>query len=167
MNIRILLILFVGSLLLAATGRWRVVGSTLSVILAALLIWFIANQPAANQDSDSPALGPSTVTQMPRIAPVVTLLLDGNGAPWRLSGTIANPRDTPISSITLNVERLDCPLADSAEDDCNVVWRGQHTLRISIAAAKSTRVDDSFYSHETVPRLKGVARDHITVMDAQ
>jgi hypothetical protein len=168
-NIRILLFLLLVSLLLAFTRRWRIVGLILSAALVAILVWFTANQSVTNQDSGtSPVVSTSNAAkQVPPAAPTVTLQLSGNGAPWRLVGTIANPGDVPIRSITLNVERLDCPSSDSTQADCDVVWHGQHTLRMQIAATNSARIDESFYSHQTVPRLAGVARDRITAIGVQ
>lgn len=168
MNIRILLTLLALSLLLAFTRRWRSVGLAASGVLVVLLIWFIVQQPVTNKElATVTGNRSSSVVQTSRIAPEVVLQLDGNGAPWRLLGTIINPSDALIRSITLTVQRLDCPSADSMDTDCDVVWQGQHTLRVNIAAAKSTKVDDSFYSHEPVPRLKGVPRDRITVTGVQ
>jgi hypothetical protein len=139
------------------------------VVLAVLLVWFTVQQPGTSKESGviTETSSSSSVAQTSRIAPVVTLQLEGNGAPWRVRGSVVNPGDAVIRSITLRLERLDCPLAESIDTDCDVVWQGQHTLRMNIAAATSVRVDDSFYSHEPVSRLKGVARDRITVTGVQ
>lgn len=167
MNIRVLLVLLAMTLLLACTPRWRKAGLIASGVLAALLIWFTVKQPMSQQETAVPASSASSPAQVARVPPMVTLRLEGNGAPWRIAGSIVNSSDAPIRSLTLQVERLDCPATDSQEMDCTAVWRGQHTLRMRIAANASTKIDESFYSHEPVPRLKGMARDRISVIDLQ
>lgn len=169
MNIRILLVVLAFSLLLAVTRRWRIVGLVFSAMLVVLLVWFTVQQPVTSMEPDAitDSSSSSVAARIPRIAPVVTLQLEGNGAPWRLLGSVVNPGDVSIRSITLKVERLDCPSVESIDADCDVAWQGQHTLRMNIAATKSVRIDDSFYSHEPVPRLEGVARDRIIVVGVQ
>ncbi len=169
MNIRILLILLAISLLLAFTRRWRIPGMVSSAVLVVLLVWFTVNQPATTRASGFSAtpVASSSVSRALLPLPLANLQLEGNGAPWRLSGSVANPGEAPIRSVTLRVERLDCPSADAAESDCILVWRGQHTLRTRVDAKHSTKIDDNFYSHDAVPRLKGVARDYITVISVQ
>lgn len=164
MNIRVLLVLLAISLMLACIPRWRKPGAIASVLFAALLIWFTVKQ-SAPQPQPAPTNSVSSAAQVSRTPPIVTLRLEGNGAPWRISGSITNSSDTPIRSITLQVERLDCPVEDSQEMDCAQVWRGQHTLRMLIAAHATVKIDESFYSHEPVPRLKGAARDDISVIN--
>jgi hypothetical protein len=167
MNIRILLILLAVSLILAFTRRWRIVGLVCSVVLAVLLVWFTVQQPGTSEESGvfTGSSSSSSAAQTSRIAPVVTLQLEGNGAPWRVRGSVVNPGDVVIRSITLQVERLDCPLAESIDTDCDVVWQAQHAAHEY--CCHGIRIDDSFYSHEPVPRLKGVARDRITVVGVQ
>jgi hypothetical protein len=168
MNIRVILILLAISVLLAYTPRWRKVGLCTSAVLVLLLVWFTVKQPVVeNQNTRAPTSSASSAAQVSRLAPTVNLRLDGSGAPWRLSGTIINQSDMPIRSITLQVDRLDCPAAISAEIDCTSVWRGRHTLRMRIAANATVKINESFYSHEPTPRLTGMARDHIGVIDLQ
>lgn len=169
MNIRVLFILLVISLLLAFTKRWRMAGLALSAVLASLLLWFTVQQTLTVQ-SPGAAVGvaaPSAASNAELPKPIVSLRLDGNGAPWHLVGSIQNIAGVAIRSVSLNLERFDCPTVDTDVVDCRLLWQGQHDLRIGAPPASSVKIDESFYSHDPVPHLRGVARDRITVIGVQ
>lgn len=169
MNIRVLFILLVISVLLTFSKRLRTAGLALSAVIGSLLLWFTVQQTLTVQTPEaavaSVASSTSVITELP--VPTINLRLDGNGAPWRLVGNIQNTASVARRSVSLNLERFDCPTSDTGLADCVLLWQGQHDLRISMPAASTVKVDESFYSHGAVPRLTGVARDRITIIRVQ
>lgn len=169
MNIRILFILLVISLLLTLSKRLRTAGLALSAVLGSLLLWFTVQQTLTVQTPeaavDGVASSAASVTALP--IPTINLRLDGSGAPWRLIGNIQNTANVALHSVSLNLERFDCPTSDTDLADCMLLWQGQHDLRIGMPALGTAKIEESFYSHGAVPRLSGVARDRITVIGVQ
>jgi hypothetical protein len=180
MNARLLFILLIFSVLLAFTAKFRRVGIVLSVVLLLLLIGFNITSTTAVNDG-KPSTQPSTMTaakiQSPSRAtvslPIATvqltdMQLNGSGAPWQLSGRVSNAdHESVIKSFTLRVTRLDCPTTLVASADCSLNWQGEHTVHMQLAPNATQSIDEAIWSHDAVPRLKGVARFDIVVTDVQ
>lgn len=166
MNARVLLILLIISVLLAFSQRYRKVGVGLSVILVVLLLWFSIQPPPPAQLPTISSSSSSSAIPKPS-AQLVTMQLDGAGAPWRLTGTVQNTSAQPIRSVTINIERWDCPTADAARETCVLLWQGTRVVHATVPADTSVKVNDSFYSHDPIARLQGVARDLLTITKAE
>lgn len=174
MNARLLFSLLVISVALAFSARFRRVGIALSVIVAALLIWFNVSPTktshyigATNPLTSSSSTGPVTAGLSPANVELVDLQLSGNGAPWQLQGKVRNVGSALITMFTLRVTRLDCPSDDAAPNDCTLNWQGEPTLHVRLAAGATQVIDEAVWSHDAVPRLKGVARVNFMMLAAQ
>ncbi|MGC3981256.1 MAG: hypothetical protein QM808_08365 [Steroidobacteraceae bacterium] len=164
MNARVLFILLVIGLLLAVTRRYRKLGIGLSSAMALLLLWLnIHVAPSATTSIHSTSSSSNTSVKELPTAQLQDVQLTGNGAPWRLTGSVQNTSNFALRALTLNIERLDCPAADAKSTDCTLLWRGSRVTRVEVAPMGNGKIDESFYSHDAVPRLSGVARDGITL----
>jgi hypothetical protein len=164
MNARVLFILLVIALLLAFSHRYRQLGLGLSGVLLLLLAWSFTHLEHENIQPANTSAGNSSSRSTAVPAQLSAMKLAGNGAPWQLTGSVQNTGSTAIRALTLSIERVDCAADSVAQADCAVVWRGTHVARIDLAAGASAKLDERFYSHEELPRLQGVARDHITLV---
>jgi hypothetical protein len=177
MNARLLFILLIASVLLAFTAKFRRVGVVLSVVLLLLLVWFNITPPTGVSGAKSPSASSSnslsakssTVLNVSiDTVQLIDMQLSGSGAPWQLSGRVHNANtDRVIKAFTLRVTRLDCPTITAAVEDCTRNWQGEHTVRLQLAPAATQKIDEAIWSHEAVPRLKGIARVDIVVANVQ
>jgi hypothetical protein len=177
MNARLLFILLIASVLLAFTAKFRRVGVVLSVVLLLLLSWFNIAPPTGVRGAKSPSASSSNSLSS-KSSPVINLSADtvklidmqlsGSGAPWQLTGRAHNANiELVIRAFTLRFTRLDCPTITAVAEDCTRNWQGEHTVRLQLAPAATQKVDEAIWSHEAVPRLKGVARVDIVVLNVQ
>ncbi|MGE0115655.1 MAG: hypothetical protein AB7T07_12335 [Steroidobacteraceae bacterium] len=137
-------------------------------MLVLLLIWF--NIHAPHDDETPHDVTPTLSSSQSAAGPAAQLndmQFDGQGAPWRLSGTVHNISTAAIRAVSLQIERLDCPQPDSARAECRLLWQGIHVLHVNIPVAGSVAIDESFYSHDPVLRLEGMARNLITIASVE
>lgn len=168
MNARILIILLVVSVLLAFTQRYRKAGLGSSAVLVLLLLWFSIRQPTDELPVDMGTASPPIVPAVAKpVAQLLDMQLDGNGAPWHLSGKVQNSSKVDVRSVNVNIERFDCPAPDALQADCQLLWQGARVLHVNIPVEGSARVDESFYSRTPVSRANGVVRDRITIVAVQ
>ena len=171
MNARVLFILLIVTALLAMTQRWRRAGMALSTVLLLLIIWQMFNAlPIAPPVTTQAASSATTSMPMLAASESVQLLqaqLTGNGAPWRISGELHNQSAQRIIAVKLHLERRSCTDVNMSDDACNLIWQGDHTLRVTLAASSSQGFEDSVWSHDPVPRATGVIRDRISVAAVQ
>jgi hypothetical protein len=163
MNARVLFLLLAVAILLAFTRRFRKVGLIMSCVLLLMLFWFSArmvNESGSASNTASSSASSAAAIARPA-AQLSALKLTGNGAPWQLTGTVQNISASTIHSLTINIQRFDCPNATAPPSDCVLLWQGSHVPRVTLASGASTRLDERFYSHEEIPRLRGVARDQV------
>ena len=171
MNIRVLFVLLLIGVLLAFTPRFRRVGLVMCVAIAVLLL-FITIREAEHPEQDSrPATvqassSSASIASKPR-AQLVGIELAGRGSPWYLRGSVENLSDIPIRSLSLNIERYDCPTSSTPQSECSLLWQGLHVVRTSIAARGKNKIDESFYSHVAVPLQNGVIRDQIRITEVE
>lgn len=167
MNVRVLLLLLLVSVVLAFTSRFRRIGLISSALVVALILWVTIRELQAPDELDSPptekqTASSSAVTIQPRVD-IVAVQLEGRGAPWQLTGSVHNVGEVPVKWFRLHIERYDCDTATTAITDCTLIWQGEHTARMPIAAGATAKLDESFYSHGAVPQQKGVLRDQIVI----
>src|SRR5882757_7524287 len=177
MNARLLFILLIASVLLAFTAKFRRVGVVLSIVLLLLLIWFNIAPPTGVSGVKSPSASSSSslsskstpaINLSADTVKLIDMQLSGSGAPWQLSGRAHNANtDLVIRALTLRVTRLDCPTVAAAAEECIRNWQGEHTVRLHLAPAATQKIDEAIWSHEAVPRLKGIARVDIVVVNVQ
>ena len=166
MNARFLFILLIISVLMAFSQRHRKVGLSLSVVLTILLLWFAARPPTSKPSP--PATSSASSAKSAIVEPTARLSdmhLDGDGAPWHLTGSVQNTSAVTLQSLSVHIERWDCPTSEAAQENCEVLWQGTRILRVNLAAGASVKLKEDFYSHDPVTRLLGVARDRFTVVD--
>jgi len=167
MNARVLFILLIITALLAFSQRYRKVGVALSVVLVVLLLWLaVEPQPQTQPPPVARSSTSSAATTKPS-AQLVAMQLDGTGAPWRLTGTIENTSEQTIRSVSIHIERWDCPTVEAAQEACVSLWQGTRVVRANVPAGASVKVNDSFYSHDSVARLQGLARDRLTIIKVE
>lgn len=176
MNARVLFVLLVMCVALAFTARFRRVGIVLSVVVTLLLIWFSVN-PSERSRNDvrhelSRTIGAPAQRQVESLPlDSIELLnpqLNGNGAPWQLSVNARNTtRDHVVTNVTVGIKRFDCPRADTPIAECMLNWQGEPTLHARLEPGATRVVNESFWSHDSVTRLTGVARVEFTVLAVQ
>lgn len=167
MNIRVLFILLVLSILLAFIPRYRRPSLIISVVLLLLLAWVGSRMPTTKEiDVAESTSNVSSISARPA-AQFQSITLEGNGAPWRLAGTVQNISTVMMRSLSVNIERFDCPSAETPLSNCTLQWQGVHVLRSDVQPTAIVKVDDSFYSHDPVPRITGIARDRFTITDVE
>jgi hypothetical protein len=163
MNARVLFLLLAVAILLACTRRFRKVGLIMASVLLLLLLWFsarVVNESGSVNNATSSSSSSAAAIARPA-AQLSALKLAGNGAPWQLTGSVQNISAATIHSLTISIQRFDCPNATAPLSDCVLLWQGSHVPRITLTSGASARLDERFYSHEEIPRLRGVARDQV------
>ncbi|MGD9841737.1 MAG: hypothetical protein AB7F79_01535 [Steroidobacteraceae bacterium] len=169
MNARVLLILLMITVLLALTKRYRRIGVPLSVVLMGLILWQTVNSVSGSSQAVTDSLSTSSVSSIVTLpASAVQLshmILSGNGAPWRLSGEVTNTATIDIGAVKILITRRTCDTAETELTKCKVLWQGEHTQRIKLAAGASQSFEADDWSHTPVPRQVGVLRDQFEVID--
>lgn len=167
MNVRVLLILLLVSVVLAFMPRFRRIGLALSALWVGLILWATIREmqlpdEAALLPVETQATSPVVPTLQARVD-IVAVQLEGRGAPWRLTGKVQNVGEVPVKWFRLHIERYDCATANTELADCTLIWQGEHTARTPIAVGATAKLDESFYSHGSVPMQKGEHRDQIII----
>jgi hypothetical protein len=167
MNVRVLLLLLLVSVVLAFRPRFRRIGLVSSALLVALILWVNIREWQLPDEPEpmiaESSVNNSTATALPPRVDIIAVQLEGRGAPWHLTGSVRNVGEVPVKWLRLHIERYDCPAASTAIADCTLLWQGEHTVRVAIAAGATAKLDESFYSHGAVPQQKGELRDQIAI----
>ena len=169
MNARALLLLLMLTVALALTPRYRREGLILSAVLIVLMGWQLWVPTASNLRTPqaSVASTPSQAVALPTEQIQLTSpVLTGDGAPWRLAGTLTNHAQSMLREVRLLIVRRSCSLPDQAFDQCLLVWQGEHTLQIKIPTGATQSFEVSVWSHDSVPKPVGLVRDQIQVVAA-
>ena len=169
MNARALLLLLLLTVALALTPRYRREGLILSAVLIVLMGWQLLAPSASNLRTPqaSVASTPSQAVALPtEQVQLTSAVLSGDGAPWRLVGTLTNHAQGMLREVRLLIVRRSCDLPDQAFEQCLLMWQGEYTLQIKIPTGTTQSFDVSVWSHDSVPKPVGLVRDQIQVVAA-
>lgn len=153
----------------------RRVGLAVALALAALLVLAVirrlTTEPMPDADLARQQL-PSTpgvpVVSVP-IDAVQALALDlsGSGAPFDFSGRIVNnSTDLTLVSITFDLERLDCYEQALDPSGCEVLWRGEKTVYLTVPPGEERRFAIAVWARDSVPKARGSRRDVFEIASA-
>lgn len=169
MNARALLFLLILTMILALSPRYRRQGLVLSAILLVLMLWqFLLPTKTplpAPQGTTSAPVAISTLIPAQSVL-LNSVVLSGNGAPWRLVGELTNQAKVTLREVKLVIERRVCKRAEQAFEECLLLWQGEDTLQVKIAPNQTHPFDVNVWSHDPVPAPEGLVRDRIQVVAA-
>ena len=169
MNARALLFLFILTMILALSPRYRRQGVVLSAILLVLMLWQFLLPSKTPLSALPPATSSSVAISTPLATQAVLLnsvVLSGNGAPWRLVGELTNQAKVTLREVKLVIERRDCKSAQQPFDECQALWQGEDTLQVKMTPNQRYAFDVKVWSHDPVPAPTGLARDRVQVVAA-
>jgi len=146
----------------------RRVGLAVALALGALLILAIVRRLTTEPMPDAD-LARQQLPSTPGV-PVVSVPLDavqalglelsGSGAPFDFSGRIVNSStELTLASITFNLERLDCYEQALDPSGCEVLWRGEKTVYLTVPPGEERRFAIAVWARDSVPKARGNRRD--------
>jgi hypothetical protein len=94
-------------------------------------------------------------------------LLTGGGAPFKLSGTLANASSTmEIRSVALDITRRDCHAEALDPSGCTVLWHNRHWVHLLVPVMQEREFAVSIWARGDAPRAIGTAQDDFAIVAA-
>lgn len=162
-------------LLIALTvPRLRPVGIIGCVLLAGMLLWGVLGRlRGGNEDEPvvqprSRGTSPATALQTisPELVVVDSLQLTGGGAPFELSGRVANNSQAQLTSVTVLVTRRDCYEGALDPSGCIVQWQDRHWVPVSVPPKQTRDFSTSVWMRGAAPRARGTLQDSFEIVAA-
>lgn len=159
-------------LVLFAVPRLRPFAVVGCVVLGAMLAWGVVQRLRGSDPAELPERGrPSTPAMRLQAVPieqleVSELQLSGGGAPFRLTGRVANTSSLRLRSFMLDISRRDCHPGSLDPSGCAVLWRGRQSVELSVPPNESREFAVSIWARGDAPRPVGTVRDDFTIVAA-
>ncbi|HSN70493.1 MAG TPA: hypothetical protein VLT59_03250 [Steroidobacteraceae bacterium] len=152
--------------------RYRLVLGIVAAVLFGLAVYKRLMTPpmpdleATRQERVTPPR--SAVESLPLdLVAAEQLSIRGGGAPFTLSGTVANRSDAyEITSITLRATRLDCHPDALDPSGCDPLWQRDKWIDLTLAPGEERRFSVADWARDTPPRPRGTTRDRIELVRA-
>lgn len=160
-------------LLVLFAPRLRPIAAVGCAILVGLLLWGVIQRVDETDTQQAPQRGrPTTPAAVVHTVPIdqielTDLRLTGGGAPFRLTGRVANKSgDMQIKSIMLDIKRSDCHAEVLDPSGCALLWRGRHWVSITVPPQQAREFAVSIWARGEAPRGIGTLRDEFDLVAA-
>ena len=160
-------------LLLALTvPRLRLAGIVGCVLLGSMLGWGMIQRwrtPAPALPARGVPVSPGIVVgALPlEVVSLSGLQLSGGGAPFQLSGRVANQSaDRLLKSVTVQMTRRDCFAGALDPSGCDLLWQTQQWISLSVPPQQDRQFAISFWAHGSAQRARGTVADSFKLVAA-
>lgn len=160
-------------LLMLFVPRLRPIAAVGVAILVGLLVWGVIQRVDETDTQPAPQRGrPTTPAAIVHAVPIdqielKDMRLTGGGAPFRLSGRVANKSsDMQIKSVMLDISRSDCHAEVLDPSGCDVLWRGRHWVAVTVPPQQEREFAISIWARGEAPRGVGTLRDEFSIVAA-
>jgi hypothetical protein len=160
-------------IVMLAVPRLRPVALGGLVILGALLVWGMVErwrsvEPLSEVERGRPTRPASSVETVPvdEIG-LERLQLTGGGAPFRLTGRVANRSATmQLKSLMLDITRRDCHAESLDPSGCTLLWQTRQWIELSVPPREEREFAVAIWARGEAPRPIGMVRDEFKIITA-
>lgn len=160
-------------IVMLAVPRLRPVAFVGLIILGAMLGWGVIERLQGSDPAQQPERGrPTTPAPVLSAFPVDRLQVDdlqlsGGGAPFRLTGRVANETENLVlKSLMLDIARRDCHAAALDPSGCALLWQTRQWIDLTVPPEQEREFAISIWARGEAPRAVGTVRDEFKVVTA-
>lgn len=159
-------------LVLFAVPRLRPAAIAGCIVLGALLTWGVVERLRGSDPAEPPQRGrPTTPAVKLQALPIDQLRLSevrltGGGAPFRLTGRVANESSLLLKSFMLDIKRHDCHAGALDPSGCTVLWSVRQWIDLSVPPGEQRDFAVSIWARGDAPSPLGTLRDEFEVIAA-